>query len=99
MRIIAKASIFRLIQIAWSPIAFVSYVPFVLKLILFSRTSEVSSTTLASLYTRWMQHQLGTRLDELAVRLMMVLPNVSHLGLRLTTAGTLLAPPLPGYLP
>ena len=99
MRNIVKAAIFRMIQIAWSPIALVGYVLFVIKLILFSRKSGVSSTTLASLYTRWMQHKLGTRLDEPCERLMMVLPNVSHLALRLVTGGTLLAHRLTGYVP
>ena len=94
-RTIVKAGVFRLIQIAWSPLVFVRYVPFVLKLILFRRTSGASSTALvSSLYTRWMLHKLGTRLDEPAVRLMMVLPNISHLG-----GGTLLASRLTGYVP
>lgn len=99
MRNIVKAAIFRMIQIAWSPLALVGYVLFVIKLIIFSRKSGVSSTTLASLYTRWMQHKLGTRLDEPGARLMMVLPNVSHLALRLVTGGTLLAHRLTGYVP
>ena len=81
------------------PIALVLYVLFVIKLIIYSRKSGVSSTTLASLYTRWMQHKLGTRLDEPCERLMMVLPNVSHLALRLVTGGTLLAHRLTGYVP
>ena len=55
MRNIVAATIFRLIQIAWSPLALVGYVLFVLKLILFSRKSGVSSTTLASLYTRLLE--------------------------------------------
>ncbi len=99
MRNIVAATIFRLLQIAWLPIALVGYVLFVIKLIRFSRKSGVSSTTLASLYTRWMQHKLGTRLDEPCERLMMVLPNVSHLALRLVTGGTLLAHRLTGYVP
>ena len=99
MRTIVAATIFRLIQIAWSPLALVGYVPLVLKLIIYSRTSGVSSTTLASFYTRWMQHTLGTRLDEPVARLMMVLPNISHLGLRLAPGGTLLAHRLTGYVP
>ncbi|TME00741.1 MAG: class I SAM-dependent methyltransferase [Chloroflexi bacterium] len=99
MRNIVKAPIFRLIQIAWSPIGLVGYVLLVITMILFSRTSGVSSTTLASLYTRRMQHELGTRLDEPCERLMMVLPNVSHLALRLVTGGTLLAHRLTGYVP
>jgi methyltransferase (TIGR00027 family) len=71
----------------------------VVKLIVYSRRSGASATVLASLYTRWMQHKLGTRRDEPCVRLMMVLPNVSHLGLRLLTGPTLLAHRLTGYVP
>jgi hypothetical protein len=52
MRTIIKATTFRLIQIVLFPIALIGYVLFVIKLIVFSRTSGVSSTTLASLYTR-----------------------------------------------
>src|SRR6266487_3642166 len=99
MRNIVKAVIFRLIQIAWSPIGLVGYVLLVITMILFSRTSGVSSTTLASLYTRRMQHELGTRLDEPVIRLTMVLPNVFYLALRLVTGGTLLAHRLTGYVP
>ena len=98
MRNIVAATIFRLIQIIWLPIAFVGYVFFVIKLILFSRKSGVSATTLASLYTRWMQHQLGTRLDEPVARLMRVLPNVSYPALRIVTGGTFLAYHLTGYV-
>lgn len=46
-----------------------------------------------------MQHKLGTRRDEPSGRLMMVLPSVSHLGLFLETAPTLLAHRLTGYVP
>jgi methyltransferase (TIGR00027 family) len=54
---------------------------------------------LASFYTRWMQHALGTRRDEPCDRLMLVLPSVSHLALRLVTGPTLLAHRLTGYVP
>lgn len=46
-----------------------------------------------------MQHQLDTRRDEPCARLMTVLPNVPHLGLRLTTGPTLLAHRLTSYVP
>jgi methyltransferase (TIGR00027 family) len=68
-------------------------------LIMYSRRSGASATLLASFYTRWMQHQLGTRRDEPCARLMMVLSNVSQLGLRLVTGPTLLAHRLTGYVP
>jgi hypothetical protein len=74
MRSIVAATIFRLIQIVLVPIAAVGYVLFVVKLIMYSRKSGVAATVLASLYTRWMQHKLGTRRDEPCERLMKVCP-------------------------
>jgi len=99
MRTVFAATVFRIIQISVLPIGIIAYVPLVVKLIAFSRRSGTSATVLASLYTRYMQHHLHTRLDEPCDRLMMVLPNVSHLGLRLVTAPTLLAHRLTGYVP
>jgi methyltransferase (TIGR00027 family) len=99
MRKVVAATIFRVIQIILLPIGAVCYVPFVVKLVAYSRRTGVSATVLASLYTRYMQHKLGTRRDEPAVRLMMVMPNVPHLGLRLFTAPTLVAHRLTGYVP
>ena len=46
-----------------------------------------------------MQHTLGTRRDDACERLMMVLPNVPHLGLCLVTGPTLLAHRLTGHVP
>jgi len=96
---IVAPTIFRTIQFVLSPVALVGYVDFAVRSILVSRRSGVSETALASLYTRWMQHQLGTRLDAPCERLMMLLPNVPSLGLRLTTGPTLLAHRLTGYVP
>ena len=99
MRNIVAATTFRIIQIILLPIGAVGYVLFVVKLVTFSRRSGTSATVLASLYTRYMQHRLGTRRDEPCDRLMMVLPDISHLGLLLATAPTLLAQRLTGYVP
>jgi methyltransferase (TIGR00027 family) len=99
VRTIVAAGVFRGIQIVGFPLALVAYVLFVVKLIMYSRRSGASATLLASFYTRWMQHQLGTRRDEPCARLMMVLSNVSQLGLRLVTGPTLLAHRLTGYVP
>ena len=63
MRDIIAAGVLCLIQIALVPIAAVGYVLWVVKIIKFSRESGASATVLASLYTRWMQHSLGTRRD------------------------------------
>jgi hypothetical protein len=87
----AVAILFRVIQIILLPVGATAYVLFVFKLVTFSRKSGTSATVLASLYTRYMQHKLGTRPDEPCARLMMVMPNVSHLGLLLETIPTLVA--------
>jgi methyltransferase (TIGR00027 family) len=96
---VVAPTIFRTIQFVLSPVAMVGYVDFTVRSFLASRTSGVSETALASLYTRWMQHQLGTRFDQPCERLMRLLPNVPSLGLRLTTGPTLLAHRLTGYVP
>lgn len=99
MRKIVAVVVFRTIQGILLPTAALGYVPFVVRLVRFSRRSGTSATVLASFYTRYMQHKLGTRSDEPCERLMMVLPNVSHLGLRLETAPTLVAHRATGYVP
>lgn len=93
------STIFRVIQIVSSPFALVGYLLFTARMFMFSRKSGVSGTALGPLYARWMRHKLGTRRDEPCDRLMMVLPNVSQLGLRLTAGPTLLAHRLTGYVP
>jgi methyltransferase (TIGR00027 family) len=99
MRTIVAATIFRVVQIILLPVAVVAYIPFVVKLVAFSRRTGTSATLLASLYTRYMQHHLGTRRDDPCARLMMALPNISHLGLMLVTAPTLIAHRVTGYVP
>ena len=99
LRRIVAATVFRIIQIVLLPIGAVSYVVFLVKLVAYSRKTGTSATVLASLYTRYMQHRLGTRYDEACARLMMVMPNVSQPGLRLETAPTLAAHRLTGYVP
>ncbi len=91
--------IFRLIQTVAFPIELVGYILFVSKAMLFKRHSGVSMTALAPLYMRYVRHQLGTKLDEPGVRLMLALPNVSRLGIRLFTGPTVLASHLTGYVP
>jgi methyltransferase (TIGR00027 family) len=93
------AVLFRTVQLFLLPIAIVGYVMFVVRLITYSRRFGTSATVLASFYTRYMQHKLGTRRDEPCLRLMQVLPNVHQIGLRLETAPTLVAHWLTGYVP
>jgi methyltransferase (TIGR00027 family) len=99
MRKLIAATFFRILQLALFPLGVVGYVLFVVKLVAFSRKSGASATVLASLYTRYMQHRLGTRRDDACARLMMVMPNIHQLGLRLVTAPTLVGHHLTGYVP
>lgn len=90
---------FRVIQLVLLPLGVVGYVIFMVKLTAFSRKSGISATVLASLYTRTMQHKLGTRRDDPAARLMKVMPNVPNAGLALSTIPTLAGHRLTGIVP
>ncbi len=93
------AGFFRAIQLALLPLGAAGYVAAVPRLLNYSRRSGVSATLFASLYTRFMQHRLGTRPDEPAAGLMAVMPNVSQEGFRLETAPTLIGHLLTGFVP
>jgi methyltransferase (TIGR00027 family) len=99
MRGKTAACFFRIIQAALLPVGTAGYLMAVPKLLRYSRKTAVSATLFASLYTRYMQHRLGTRPDEPAARLMSVMPNVSRQGFRLETAPTLVGHSLTGYVP
>src|ERR1051325_11122014 len=99
MRTIAGVVTYRVLQVVLLPFAAAGYAVFVAQSIAYGRRSGTSATVLASLYTRYMQHRLGTRQDEPAARLMMVMPGVSHPGLFFLTLPTLLAHRLIGYVP
>jgi hypothetical protein len=98
-RRLASASVFRMIQVALLPVGTVGYLWAVPKLLLYSRRTGASATVFGSLYTRCMQHRLGTRPDEPAARLMKVMPNVSRVGFGLETLPTLVGHLLTGYVP
>lgn len=99
MRRPASAALFRVIQVALLPVGSAGYLWAMAKLLVFSRQARVSATLFASLYTRYMQHRLGTRADEPASRLMRVMPNVSRVGFGLETTPTMAAHFLTGYVP
>ena len=96
---IVSAGLFRVIQLALFPLSAAGYVTSVPGMLAYSRRTGTSATLLASLYTRWMQHRLGTRPDVPAARLMAVLPNVSATGIQMETAPTLAAHLITGYVP
>lgn len=95
----AAAALFRVIQLALLPAGTAGYLWALPKLLVYSRRTGVSATLLASLHTRFMQHRLGTRDDEPAERLMMVMPNVSRTGFSLVAAPTIAAHRATGYVP
>ncbi len=77
---IVAAGFFRVIQVALLPLGAAGYVASVPRMLTYSRRAGISATLFASLYTRYMQHRLGTRPDVPAARLMAVMPNVSSNG-------------------
>ena len=94
-----RAVAFRALQAALLPAATAGYVLWVASLIRYRKLSGASATALASVHSRWMQHQLGTRQDEPCARLMAVLPNAPPLAIWLFTAPTLLAHRLTRFVP
>ena len=94
-----RAGAFRAVQALLLPLGVVGYGPLVARMVAHSRRTGASATVLASLYTRYMQHLLGTRRDEPAARLMRAMPNVSPLGLWLTTRPSDVAHHVTGYVP
>lgn len=96
---ILAALIFWSMQVVLLPVTIAGYLIFVGRLLKYSRRSPASSTILASFYTRWMQHMLGTRQDEPCARLMMILPNISRPGLLMVAGPTLLIHRLTGHVP
>jgi methyltransferase (TIGR00027 family) len=93
------ATIFYILSVLLFPIMLIGYIIWIGKAYLAGRKSGVSVTAQGPLSARWIEHNLGTRRDEPANRLMMVLPNVSPLGVRLAAGPMLLAHRLTGYVP
>ena len=98
MRHFISAVIYYTLNILLFPALLVGYVIYVGKL-LAGRKSGVSATAQAPLIARWLQHRLGTRPDEPAAQLLLVVPGISHLGLRLVTAPTLVGHRASSFVP
>jgi methyltransferase (TIGR00027 family) len=92
------ATIYYIVLTLLFPVTLVGYAIWVGKL-LGGRKSGESATAQSPLFARWLQHQHGTRPDEPAKRLMMVVPGVPRLGLRLVAGPLLLAHRVSGYVP
>jgi methyltransferase (TIGR00027 family) len=93
------AAVFYLLNLLLFPISLLGYVIWIGKGILGRKPSGVSVTAQGPLTARWTEHNLGTRPDEPANRLMPLLPGVPPLALWLTTTPLLLAHRLTGYVP
>ena len=94
----SAAAFFYLICLLLMPFILAGYVLWIIHSFT-GRKSSVSRTAQGPLSARWFQHQIGTRADDAASRLLMVLPGVSTLALRLVFGPQLLAHRLSGYVP
>jgi methyltransferase (TIGR00027 family) len=94
---IAAASFF-IIMILLLPVFLLGYVIWIGAMFA-RRTSSASATAQAPLFARWLEHNMGTRLDEGASRLLPVVPGVPSLGWRLVGGTLLLAHRISGYVP
>lgn len=92
-------AVFYILSVLLFPITLIGYVIWVGKLFLTGRKPGMSISAQGPLSARWSEHNLGTREDEPANRLMMVLPGVSPLGVRLAAGPMMLAHRLTGYVP
>ena len=99
MRNLIAAAAFYILSILLFPITALGYVIWVGKGILARNTSGVSATAQGPLSARYFEHNLGTRPDEAANRLMPVVPGVPPLGLRMSTWPLLFAHRLTGFVP
>ena len=98
-RDLMAVTVFYAINILLFPVTLIGYVIWVGKIVRTSRKLGVSVSAQGPLSGRWSMHYLGTREDEPSAQLMMVLPGISPLGVRLTSASTKLAHRLTGYVP
>jgi len=92
------ALVYYLLCVVLSPVILIGYV-LQTAAIRRIRKAGVSVMAQAPLTARWLQHNLGTRLDEPVNRLLMVLPGASPLGFRLGLGPLVLAHRASGYVP
>jgi len=99
MRDFIATAVYYIIIILLFPVSLLDYVIWVGKGFLTGNPSGVSATAQGPLSARWAMHNLGTRQDEPANRLMPLLPGVPPLASRMASFPTLLAHRLTGYVP
>ena len=93
------APLFYLLSVLLFPVTLVGYVIWVGKALITGRGSGVSGTAQGPLSARWFCHNLGTRQDEAANRLMLVVPGISPLAVRMVAGPMMLAHRLTGFVP
>lgn len=98
MRRFIAATVFYTLNIVLSPVTLLGYIIWTGSLLV-KRGSGISATAQGPLSARWFEHNLGTRKDEPAARLMAVLPGVPPLAPRLVAGPMLLAHRMTGYVP
>ena len=96
---LAGAAAFYALSILLFPFTLAGYVIWVGKALVAGRGTGVSGTAQGPLSARWFMHNLGTRRDDAANRLMPVVPGVSPLALRLIAGPMLLGHRLTGFVP
>jgi methyltransferase (TIGR00027 family) len=98
-RSLIAATVFYILSVLLFPVTLTGYVIWIGKGILTGNTSGVSATAQGPLSARWFEHNLGTRPDEPADRLLPLLPSVPPLGLRLSAGPLQFAHHVSGYVP
>jgi methyltransferase (TIGR00027 family) len=96
---LASALLSGLIGIAFLPVTLVAGTAYVVHRTLSSRKLGVSATALGPMSTRWLQHQFGLRRDDACAKLIKVLPNHCHTGLRAVVFPLALGHRLTGFVP
>jgi methyltransferase (TIGR00027 family) len=99
MRELIPVTVFVVLMILLFPVMLIGYVLWIGMGILAGRGSGVSGTAQGPLSARWFQHNLGTRQDEAASRLLEALPGVPRVAKRLTIWPLLFAHRVTGYVP
>jgi methyltransferase (TIGR00027 family) len=99
MRDLIAATVFYILSVLLFPVTLLGYVIWVGRALLSGRGSGVSGTAQGPLSARWFEHNLGTRGDEPANRLMMVVPGISPLAVHMVAVPMLLAHRVTGYVP
>lgn len=99
IRKVVAATVSLAVQIVLFPLFICGYALFAASAFRFGRKTGASITALGPLFLRWMQHKLDLRHDDACDKLTLVLPGVSHSGLWMVSAPTLVAYRLTDIVP